>query len=205
MENVGRKMEEELREAMKGKGLGTPATRAAIIEKLIQSGYVIRQKKILVPTEKGKAIIDLAEPKLKDPELTAEWEKKLLDIEQGKYHSSQFLSEIKEFAQSTVGGIAAQDTVAFIEKEGLGNCPLCGRPVAEGKKGYGCSGWKEGCRFVVWKEIAGKKITSTQVKKLLNNGRSDLIKGFKSKSSGKSFDACLVIQDGRVAFDFPKR
>jgi len=206
MENVGLKVEdEELREAMKGKGLGTPATRAAIIEKLIQVGYVIRQKKTLVPTEKGKLLIDLVEPRLKDPELTAEWEKKLMDIEQGRYHSSQFMAEIKELARDTLSEIASQEaaTVAFAEKDSLGNCPLCGKPVFENKKAYSCSGWKEGCRFVIWKVTAGKKITPTQAKKLLNNGRSNLIKGFKSKA-GKSFDAFLVVSEGKIVFEFPK-
>lgn len=206
MENAGRKVEdEELREAMKGKGLGTPATRAAIIEKLIQVGYIVRQKKTLGPTEKGKLLIDLVEQRLKDPELTAEWEKKLMDIEQGRYHSSQFMAEIKELARDTLSEIASQEaaTVSFAKNDSLGDCPLCGKPVLENKKAYGCSGWKEGCRFVIWKEMASKRITPTQAKKLLCNGRSDLIKGFKSKA-GKSFDASLALKEGRVVFEFPK-
>lgn len=209
MENAGRTVEDEaLREAMRGKGLGTPATRAAIIEKLIQTGYITRQKKSLVATDKGKTLIDIVSPQLRDPVLTGEWEKKLLDIEQGKYHSSLFIQEIASFIGQIVNDIKAQADVNFVTtKEVLGTCPNCGKPVIEGKKGYGCSGWKEGCKFVVWKEIAGKKVSEAQAKKILQKGKSDLIKGFKSKK-GNSFDAYLKLDSGngnKVVLEFPAR
>lgn len=205
MENAGRTIEDEaMREAMKGKGLGTPATRAAIIEKLISTGYIERQKKLLAATEKGKILIDIVSPGLKNPELTGEWEKKLLDIERGKFQPDQFMQEIKQFAQGIITEIKSQQptTVSFTADKGIGPCPLCGRPVIENKKAYGCSGWQEGCRFVIWKKVAGKKISQAQAKKIIEKGRSDLIKGFESKK-GNKFDAYLQSENGEIKFDFP--
>ena len=207
MENAGRQIEdEELREAMRGKGLGTPATRAAIIEKLISTGYIARQKKALVATDKGKALIDIVAPTLKNPVLTGEWEKKLLDIEQGKYHSSLFMREIRSFIEEIIVEIKAQEAVSgsYIAGKSLGNCPMCGKPVIENKKAYGCSGWKEGCKFAIWKTIAGKSISQAQARKILQNGRSDLIKGFQSKA-GRDFEAYLRLDCDRVAFEFPAK
>ncbi len=207
MENAGKQVEdEELREAMKGKGLGTPATRAAIIEKLISTGYITRQKKALVATDKGKTLIDIVSPRLKDPEMTGEWEKELIDIEQGKYHATLFLQEIKQFTQDVVNEIKAQDaaTSSFNTGKGIGVCPQCGKPVIENKKAYGCSGWKEGCSFTIWKQIAGKNISQAQARKIISKGKSDLIKGFKSKK-GTEFDAYLELDNGSVVFEFPKQ
>lgn len=207
MENAGRNIEdEELREAMQGKGLGTPATRAAIIERLISTGYIERQKKALVATEKGKILIDLVAPLLKDPEMTGEWEKKLMDIEHGRYHSSLFMQEIRQFTTDIVTDIKSQKATAssFNTSKGIGTCPLCGKPVTENKKAYGCSDWKSGCKFTIWKTIAGKKVSQAQAKKIISKGRSDLIKGFKSKK-GNDFDAYLKLDNGEIKFEFPAR
>lgn len=207
MENAGRNIEdEELREAMQGKGLGTPATRAAIIEKLISTGYITRQKKNLVATDKGKLLIDIVSPTLKNPELTGDWEKKLMDIEQGKYHSSLFMQEIQGFTQEFITEIKSQEavTASFTTSKGIGECPLCGKPVTENSKAYGCSGWKEGCKFTIWKKVAGKTISKAQAKKIINSGRSDLIKGFKSKK-GTEFDAYLKLENGEIKFEFPAK
>lgn len=208
MENAGRRIDdEELREAMAGKGLGTPATRAAIIEKLISVGYIERQKKTLIPTDKGKHLIDIVTSELKDPELTAEWEKKLADIEKGQYERDVFMQEIKEFTGQIISNLIAKesapspggnDAVNYI-----GPCPVCGRPVLEGQRGYGCSGWRDGCQFVIWKRIAGMKISENQAKKLLREGKTAVLKGFKSKA-GKVFDTALKIEKGQVVFDFRK-
>ncbi len=207
MENAGKQVEdEELREAMKGKGLGTPATRAAIIEKLISTGYIARQKKALVATDKGKTLIDIVSPRLKDPEMTGDWEKKLNDIEQGKYHSSLFIQEIGQFATDIVTDIKSQKTTTanFTTSKGIGTCPLCGKPVVENKKAFGCSDWKSGCKFTIWKTIAGKKISQAQAKKIISKGKSDLIKGFKSKK-GNEFDAYLKLDGDKITFEFPAR
>jgi len=208
MENAGRQVEDsELREVMRGKGLGTPATRAAIIEKLIEIGYVTRQKKVLVPTEKGKHLIALVAPPLKDPEMTGEWEKRLLDIEQGRYDDGQFLESIKKFTLELINqlkqGIPEPKKVPALapDTQVLGSCPLCENPVIESPRGYSCSAWREGCKFVIWKNIAGKNVSITNAKRMLKQGRSNLIKGFKSKKGG-TFDAFLKLENGEVLFEF---
>ncbi|MEQ8173965.1 MAG: DNA topoisomerase 3 [Syntrophomonadaceae bacterium] len=206
MENAGRRIDdEELREAMAGKGLGTPATRAAIIEKLISVGYIDRQKKILIPTDKGKHLIDIVTSELKDPELTAEWEKKLADIEKGQYERDVFMQEIKEFTGQIIANLTVKETAAGPDRNDvvncIGACPVCGKPVIESQKGYGCSGWKDGCKFVIWKVVAGMKISEYQAKKLLREGKTAVLKGFKSKT-GKVFDTALKIEKGQVVFDF---
>jgi DNA topoisomerase-3 len=209
MENAGKNISDEsLRDAMKGKGLGTPATRAAIIEKLIAVEYVERQKKILVPTDKGKHLIDIVPARLKDPELTGEWEKKLLDIEQANYNSAAFMEEIKQLTFDIVNEARSSKRVyrsqPVAPEDILGACPLCGQPVIEGNKAYGCSAWRGGCKFTIWKEIAGQNISQTQAKKILETGKSDLIKDFRSKK-GTTFDAILKLKDGRTVFEFPAR
>lgn len=201
MEHAGKFVDdEELKEAMSGKGLGTPATRAGIIERLIAVGYVERQKKSLVPTEKGKQLIGIVPDKLKNPELTGEWEKKLLDMEAGKYSDYIFMTEIAALVNETIGKAKSE---ASISSSGpIGNCPKCGRPVKENRKAYGCSGYKDGCDFVIWKTIAGKQITLGIAKVLLLKGRTGKLRGFKSKS-GKEFSAILKLdEDYKVVFDF---
>ncbi|HWP96297.1 MAG TPA: DNA topoisomerase 3 [Syntrophomonadaceae bacterium] len=209
MENAGRKIEdEELREAMAGKGLGTPATRAAIIEKLISTAYIERQKKNLVPTDKGKYLIDIMTSELKDPELTAEWERKLLDMEQGRFPRKVFMQEIQQFTMDLIDRLKGKRPVkrnpSTDAVKNFGKCPLCGKPVIEGKRGYGCSGWRQGCKLVIWKEIAGRKISEVLVTKLLKDGRTEQIKGFLSEE-GTRFDAILKLQDGIVEFDLGKK
>jgi len=208
MEGVGKLMEDrELKAAMKEHGLGTPATRAAIIETLIKRSYIERQKKTLIPTTKGETLTDLVPDIIKNPELTGQWEKTLADIETGAADSEEFMTGIKKLTGEIVElarNQAASNQVQT-DHEPLGKCPLCGKSVIEGKKGYGCSGYKEGCDFVIWKEIAGKKISQTQVKTLLEKGKTSVIKGFTSKA-GKKFDAVLKLSaDGKVEFDFPER
>lgn len=203
MEGAGRLLEDrELKEAMKDHGLGTPATRAAIIERLLKVGYIERQKKLLVPTAKGETLIDLVPEIIKNPELTGRWEKTLADIETGAAGPEEFMSGIKklttdivELARNQVANQPAPTT------EPLGKCPLCGKDVIEGKKGYGCRGFREGCKFIIWKEISGKKLTPLQMKSLLEKGKTGIIKGFKSKRGGK-FDAGLQLKDGKVELVF---
>jgi DNA topoisomerase-3 len=206
MENAGRNIDDEsLREVMKGKGLGTPATRAAVIEKLISTAYVMRMKKVLIPTKKGKYLIDKVAAELKDPEMTGEWEQKLLDIEQGKYHSKPFMDDIKAFTRAIVEEIKKQEEVIPIPSDSIvGVCPLCGKAVIEGKKAYGCTGWQEGCKFVIWKAVAGKRITAATAKQLLKTGKSDLIQGFKARKGGQ-FEAYLSLENGMVIFEFPSK
>jgi len=210
MENAGRFVEDaELAGTLKGAGgIGTAATRAAIIETLIKRTYLQREKKTLVPTPKGEGLIDLVPEALKSVELTARWENGLLDIERGEAQAAGWLEDIKNFTREVIQLAREQESSGHGVPEGresLGKCPLCGRDVVEYPKSYGCSGYKDGCRFAVWKEVAGRKIAAKQARDLLAKGRTGLIKGFKSKS-GKSFDAVLVLgQDGKVGFEFPDK
>ncbi len=208
MEKAGKFLEDkEMQDILKAAGgIGTPSTRAAIIERLIQVGYVKRQKKVLVPTAKGEALIDLVPEEVKSPELTARWEQGLFEIEAGQQKPEQWLAAIKDFTAHIVQTVKSQDLVAgaenYLYKEILGKCPLCTKDVVEFPKGYGCTGWKDGCRFVIWKEIAGKKISSAQAKALLKKGRTGMLKGFRSQA-GKIFNAALRLnEEGRVVFDF---
>jgi DNA topoisomerase-3 len=165
METAGKLVTDEaLREALKEKGLGTPATRAAIIETLLARGYVTRDKKALIATDAGRYLIALVRDRgLKSAELTGEWEGRLRGIERGQRDAAQFMAEIVRYT----GGIIRADAEAGVDEVRLGDCPRCGRPVIEGRRGYGCSGWKEGCPFVLWKEYRGRPLDLAQVRELL--------------------------------------
>ena len=165
METAGKFVEDEqLKEALKQKGLGTPATRAAIIEVLIKRNYIARDKKNLIATNLGRYLIALIrDPNLKSPELTGEWESKLKEIEQGKMDPSLFMKEIVEYTKNL---IHKSDSSLMNEKQ-LGLCPRCQSAVIEGKKGYGCSGWKAGCQFVIWKEYKGITLKPSQIQQLI--------------------------------------
>ncbi|MDA8333938.1 MAG: DNA topoisomerase 3 [Peptococcaceae bacterium] len=208
MENAGRFVEDaDLAGTLKGAGgIGTAATRAAIIETLIKRIYLQREKKTMVPTPKGEGLIDLVPEALKSVELTARWENGLLDIERGEALAAGWIEDIKNFTREVVQLAREQEpaggNVAQSAREALGTCPLCGRDVVDYPKSYGCSGYKDGCKFAVWKEIAGKKITVKQAQELLAKKKTGVLKGFKSKA-GKSFDAVLVLgPDGKVGFAF---
>jgi DNA topoisomerase-3 len=216
MEGAGRFVEdEELREILKESGIGTPATRAAIIERLIEVGYVEREGKTLIPTPKGMELVSLVEsipiPELASPQLTGEWEKKLNLIQKGQFTRELFMEGIKHLTREIVAKVKAQNLEDVREAKSrmvasrypLGSCPLCGAPVYEGKVAFNCSRWKEGCPFTVWKTISGKKISRQQVQKLLASGRTDRLSGFRSRK-GKKFSAVLVLsEDGKVEFAFP--
>ena len=212
METAGKSISDsELKEAMKDSGLGTPATRAGIIENIIKTGYISREGKKLLPTETAYTFIDLVTPTIKQPELTAEWEKQLSEIQRGEIADTVFMDQITGFIRSFVNDTKAlyspeQSTGVFErERENIGTCPICGKKVVEFPKSYSCESGKGGCGFVIWKTIAGKAISITQATKLLNKGKTDLIKGFKSKD-GKPFDAYLILKENKsVGFDFPPR
>lgn len=209
METAGRFVEdEELRQQMKDSGLGTPATRAAILERLIQVGYAERRGKTLVPTVKGKELISLlGESTLTLPELTARWEERLAKMERGEESREAFMGDVREFATRVVEHVRnlEGERLAPPQKDVLGECPKCGAPVIETKKSYGCSAWKRGCRFVIWKTVAGRRVTANQARQLLKEGRTARLKGFKSRS-GKPFSAVLKLDgEHRVTFEFEDR
>jgi DNA topoisomerase III len=217
METAGKRIDdEELREAMKDSGLGTPATRAETIEVLIRREYIERAGKDLQPTPKGLQVITmLEEHPLTSPELTGEWEKRLSDIEHGSGDREQFIDGIVDLTTQTVEQIAALDKEKLRpERVELGPCPRCGAEtgeiIRENSRAYGCTSWKSreepGCGYVIWKRVAGRTITPEIARQLIENGRTnDVISGFRSRA-GKPFRARLVLNDeGKVEFDFPAR
>ncbi len=209
MEAAGRFVEEEeLQEALKSSGIGTPATRASIIERLIEVGYVERDGKTLFPTPKGMELIGLVEripvPELASPQLTGEWEKKLSQIESGNFERKQFMEEIKQLAVDMVEKVKNKEDTGEREKmnQPVGKCPLCGAPVLENRSAFGCSRWKEGCSFTLWKRVLSRQISRIQAQKLIKTGRTDKISGFRSKK-GRRFSARLVLQEaGKIGFEF---
>ena len=294
METAGKIVTDEtLKEALKEKGVGTPATRASIIEVLITRKYVERRRKALISTDSGRALIGLVQDeRLKSPELTGDWEFRLKQMERGAYEPAKFMAEVADYtreiltnkAETTidltnlgpcpcchapvirgrsgygcskwktgckfvlpgelwglsispvlarevlihkqtltphgieVDGVAHFAHLSFDKKgkptftdaavekgaasaESLGPCPVCAGDVVVGKKAYGCSNWKNGCSFVVWKTIAKKEITPDIAQQLLATGETEMLPGFTSKS-GKPFDAKLKVIAGEVKFDF---
>jgi DNA topoisomerase-3 len=211
METAGKLVEdEEAREAMKESGIGTPATRAAIIERLIQVGYVERDGRALVVTEKGMNVIRLlGEHALTSPGMTGEWEHRLARIETGEDSREAFMGDIVKFTESTVGELDAKLKGVRIPRANLGPCPVCGRDIVENRKGYSCWSREDpGCGFVIWKSKAGKQLPASVARELIKTGRTaQPVSGFKGRS-GRSFRARLALQqseDGkwRVEFDEP--
>jgi DNA topoisomerase-3 len=215
METAGRLIEdEELRDAMKEAGLGTPATRAETIETLIRREYVERVGRDLLATPKGIQVISMLEAhKLTSPELTGDWEKKLAEIEHGRGDRGRFMNEIQEFTRETVEQIAALDKEQLRpERAELGLCPRCGAEtgeiIRENARAYGCTSWKSreetGCGFVIWKRVAGRTLTPEIARQLIEEGRTrDVLSGFRSRA-GKPFRARLVLTpEGKTEFDFP--
>jgi DNA topoisomerase-3 len=168
METAGKLVEdEELREALKEKGLGTPATRAAIIETLLKRGYIKREKKNLLATDLGRYLIALVRDRdLKSPELTGQWEAKLRKIEAGELLPEQFMQAIADFTRK----IVRSDEGAVIDEQRLGKCPRCGSEVIQGNRGYGCSAWKDGCKFVLWPTYKDRELSSSEIRELLQHG-----------------------------------
>lgn len=294
METAGKIVTDEtLKEALKDKGVGTPATRASIIEVLITRKYVERRRKALISTDSGRALIGLVQDeRLKSPELTGDWEFRLKQMERGAYEPAKFMAEVADYTREiltnkaettidlknlgpcpcchapvirgrrgygcskwktgckfvlpgtlwglTITPVLAREilihketltphgievdgvahfahlsfdkrgkptfTDAAVEKgatdaESLGPCPVCAGDVVVGKKAYGCSNWKNGCSFVIWKTIAKKEITPEIAQHLLTTGHTELLSGFTSKA-GKLFDAKLQVIAGEVKFDF---
>jgi DNA topoisomerase III len=211
METAGKLVDDdELREAMKDSGIGTPATRAAIIERLIDVGYIERDGRALVCTEKGLNVIRLlGEHPLTSPGLTGDWEHRLTKIEHGEDSRERFMDDIAAFAGSTVQELDNKLKDVRIPRANLGPCPVCGRDVVENRKGYSCWSREDpGCGFVIWKSKAGKTLPVAVAKELIATGRTQKpVTGFKGRS-GRSFRARLALEqseDGkwRVEFDEP--
>jgi len=230
MKNAGKELDDEdLAAYMKQKGLGTPATRAAIIERLLKTGYVERKKKYLHPTEKGKALIAHVHNDLKDIALTASWEQRLADMQDGKLALPTFEGDIAEFVRRILPAVSKSSSMPAGERNwsssksgssgdskgtassapSFGKCPQCNEgDVRQTPKGAGCSRWREGCTFSVWRECYGKTLTDAQMKELVKKKLTSVIKGFKKKDGSGTYDARLMINDEwkvRLSFeDIPR-
>ncbi len=294
METAGKQVTDEaLKEVLKDKGVGTPATRASIIEVLIQRAYVERKKKSLISTESGRGLISLIQDeRLKSPELTGEWEFRLKQVERGDYDPAQFMSEVVEYTKEILDCTAEKTidssnlgpcplcnavvirgksaygcsrwkagckfvlpgefhefvislqlareilshkrsltphpllvkkqkyfALLLLDKKGklkyeavnvskssdddetLGTCPSCSGDIIVSEKAYGCSNWRNGCKFVIWKTVAQREILQSEAEQLLRDGSTGLLTGFKSKA-GKDFEAKLKLSASGVQFDF---
>jgi DNA topoisomerase-3 len=208
METAGKLVDDdELREAMKDSGIGTPATRAAIIERLIQVGYVERDGRALVATEKGLNVIRLLnEHALTSPGLTGSWEHRLGKIERGEDSRKQFMSDIAGFAEETVKELDQTLKDVRIPRARLGPCPVCGHEIVENRKGYSC--WARddpGCGFVIWKSKAGKTLPIAVARELIKTGYTARpVTGFRGRS-GRTFRARLALsqtEEGKWRTEF---
>ena len=193
---------EETPDEAERKGLGTPATRAGIIEKLVRIGFLERKgdkkTKYLVPTHKGEALITVIPEYIQSASMTAEWEQKLLEVEKNMYDSTQFMSEIEEMITHLIDSyeiIPDAEVLMHPVYAPIGKCPHCGGDITEKSKGFFCSN-KE-CKFALWKDnrffdSIGKKMNRQIAEQLLRGGRASL-KKCKSQRSGKNFDATLLL------------
>jgi len=165
MEAAGKWVEDDaLREALKERGLGTPATRAAVIETLLNRHYIERNKRQILATDMGRFLISLIQDdRLKSPEMTGEWEEKLKKIERGEEDAAQFMKEIGIYTAKLVKASGYFQ----VDRKRWGACPKCGSEIIAGQKGVGCSKWKEGCDFVLWREYEGVSLSDYQLQELL--------------------------------------
>jgi DNA topoisomerase-3 len=217
MEGAGKLVEDdELREAMKDSGIGTPATRASIIERLIDVGYIVRDGRRLQPTGKGIQVIDLlGEHELTSPSLTGDWEHRLLDIERAGGSREAFMKDIATFTEQTVAYLRdlPPEALRFQRRDLDIVCPRCGKGhLIENAKGFGCSTWQSaeepGCGFVIWKSIGGKQLTEDIVRTLITEGKTKELTGFRSNRTGRPYRAMLVLDpkgERTVSFEFKPR
>ena len=213
METAGK---DDMPEDAERKGLGTPATRAAILEKLVAAGFVERKGKNLIPTKAGVNLITVLPDTLTSPMLTAEWEQKLTAIARGEGDPAAFMAGISEMTRElvkTYSHISEEGQKLFApERETVGLCPRCGKPVYEGKKNFYCS--DRSCRFVLWKDdrfwtSRKKELTKKIAADLLKKGRTS-VRGMWSEKKGAAYDAVVVLDDTgekyvRFKLEFPKR
>ena len=213
MENAGK---DDIPDEAERKGLGTPATRAAIIEKLVTAGFVERKGKNLIPTKAGINLVTVLPEPLTSPMLTAEWEQKLTEIARGGADPDTFMDGIRTMVQeivSTYSCISEDGKKLFApEKEVIGTCPRCGQPVYEGKKNFACS--DRSCCFVLWKNgrfwtSRKKELTKKMATDLLKKGRTN-VKGMWSEKKGSTYDAAVILDDTggkyiNFKLEFPKR
>ena len=217
MENAGRFVEnEELKESLKESGLGTPATRASIIERLIKVGYVQRKGKSLIPTEKGISLIEVVPKELKSPETTGKWEKGLSSISKGNMQPKIFMDSIGryvnfivDYAQKSNNNIIfdekkykefkKSDKYKYLEKFGL--CPNCNNDILENSKAFYCSNWKSGCKFTIWKNTLEKYnifIHKELAKNIIKNKKIIDLKIIDPKDKKEKLADLMLLDNGNI-------
>jgi DNA topoisomerase-3 len=183
------------------RGLGTPATRAAVIEKLVNGGFVVRKGRQLIPTADGENLIKILPDPLKSPELTAQWENALTLIAKGEADPDSFMRDIEDMARALVDGNEAPaeeyKTLFGTPREAIGICPRCGGNVLESKKNFHCE--NRDCLFVMWKTdrfftSKKKELTKSVATELLKSGKAK-IKGLYSEKKDKTYDAVILLAD----------
>ncbi len=203
---------DEFPDEVERKGIGTPATRAGVIEKLVQKGFIQRigdkKTKYLVSTDKGTALITVVPEQIQSPSMTADWEEKLLQVEKRQFASAEFMREIADMVVELVKHyevVKGADVLLKPKGNSIGNCPFCGEEVVENNKGWFCSGGK--CNFALWRNNnyfnkIGKKMTPEIAERLVKEGKVSL-KGCVSAKTGKKYNAIVSVipgQDGRAEF-----
>lgn len=221
MKNAGRFVDDKDQAAIlkSVEGLGTGRTRPAIIENIKAKNYFTVTKKQIQPTDKCMSLFEvMPETSLSSPALTAHFEQMIQDVEDGKMTYEDYMRQIRMEVDDVVEKIKAADSKTIsanasvpafkkgkksggVKMTEWGKCPKCGCDLRENSKAIGCSGYKNGCDFTIWKTVAGKELTEKQIMDLLTKGRTAKIKGFTSRK-GTKFDACLKLVDGKVSFDF---
>lgn len=206
MESAGRDLtDEELREAMKRHGLGTPATRAATIERLRDVGYIERAGRALRATTKGEQLVDVVASVgaavLLSPELTGDWERRIADVQSGDYDPGRFEEEIVALVREIVAQVVAAEAAPSADAP-IGSCPLCGKPVVRVRSNWACSG--PGCGFTLPGFLCKRVMRPEEAAMLLAGGKTPLLRGFKSKT-GKAFSAALSLNAGKLEFSFAPR
>jgi DNA topoisomerase-3 len=192
MSNAGKSIEDErLKNAMKEKGLGTAATRASIIETLKKRQYIITNKRNLISTAKGRALIKLVGEHISSPEMTGEWEYKLKLIEKGEFNRKDFLSQINDYIHEMMPLFSEKDEQfkQSIAPPGM-KCPCCDLETLRINKGGAfCSN----CDLKIWRKIGGKTLSNASLLKLIKKGETARLKGFISKKTGRAFEAILFL------------
>ncbi len=209
MESAGKELDdEEMKRAMRNAGLGTPATRASIIETLLRRKFIQREKKNLLSTDRGRSLIEsVPVEELKSAELTGKWEARLANISEGKDSREKFMSDViqnlnKIISEIRIAKPPKPETIVRTDSKQLGDCPICGAPVRQKRTIFTCDTGRS-CAFIVYGKMANRNISPTMIKELLKQGKTKTVKGFKSHKTGKEFAAALRLdENSKVVFDF---
>lgn len=209
MENAGRFVEDkEEKETLKNiKGVGTGATRKETIKKLYTRKYIELKGKTIYPTQKTMEMMKVLPPTpLTSASSTAQMEILLDQIQEGSLSSDEYFNIVDERTEAFINAVKKCDDIKIenTADESIGTCPICGSTITKTKMGWGCSNWKNGCHFIIWEKVSGKKITKSQAKQLLEKGTTDFISGFQPKDkSKKPFSAALTFkqEDGTMNYE----